>query len=115
MLIAQILQPALCITQARGLGFKLGLGGCLTYGHAELDAAVRIAPTEMLLLETDSPYLAPMPHRGKVNQPAWVAHVAGFAAGAVLAPRRRSPWRAPEPVRVWSGVRIDRALRELRG
>lgn len=38
-----------------------------------------------------------------------------LASGAVLAPRRRSPWRAPDPVRVWSGVRIDRALRELRG
>lgn len=38
-----------------------------------------------------------------------------IAAGAVTAPRRRSPWRAPAAVRVWSGVRIDRALKELRG
>jgi prevent-host-death family protein len=38
-----------------------------------------------------------------------------IASGAVILPRRRSAWRAPEPVRIWSGVRIDRALRELRG
>jgi antitoxin (DNA-binding transcriptional repressor) of toxin-antitoxin stability system len=38
-----------------------------------------------------------------------------MAAGAVLAPRRTSTWRPPEPVPVWAGVRIDQVLRELRG
>jgi prevent-host-death family protein len=38
-----------------------------------------------------------------------------IAAGAVIAPRRLSAWRPPAPVPIWSGVRIDRALRELRG
>jgi prevent-host-death family protein len=38
-----------------------------------------------------------------------------LAGGAVIAPRRTSPWRPPPPVTVWSGVRIDRALAELRG
>jgi prevent-host-death family protein len=38
-----------------------------------------------------------------------------IAAGAIIPPRRTGPWRAPEPVAVWAGVRIDRALRELRG
>ena len=38
-----------------------------------------------------------------------------LASGALVAPRRTSPFRAPDPVPVWSGVRIDRALRELRG
>jgi prevent-host-death family protein len=38
-----------------------------------------------------------------------------LAAGALVAPRRTGPFRAPTPVPVWSGVRIDRALRELRG
>jgi prevent-host-death family protein len=38
-----------------------------------------------------------------------------IAAGAVVAPRRTSTWRPPAPVPIWSGVRIDRALRELRG
>ncbi len=37
------------------------------------------------------------------------------AAGAVVAPRRQSPWRPPRPVAVWAGVRIDQVLRELRG
>jgi prevent-host-death family protein len=37
------------------------------------------------------------------------------AAGAVIPPRRTSTWRPPDPVSIWSGVRIDRALRELRG
>ncbi len=38
-----------------------------------------------------------------------------IASGALVAPRRSGPWRPPDPVPVWSGVRIDRALRELRG
>jgi prevent-host-death family protein len=38
-----------------------------------------------------------------------------ITAGALIPPRRTSPWRAPAPVTIWSGVRIDRALRELRG
>ena len=38
-----------------------------------------------------------------------------IAAGAVIPPRRAEPWRAGEPVPVWAGVRIDQALRELRG
>jgi prevent-host-death family protein len=37
------------------------------------------------------------------------------SAGALVPPRRRGVWRAPRPVPIWSGVRIDRALRELRG
>ena len=37
------------------------------------------------------------------------------SSGALIAPRRTGAWRAPEPVTIWSGVRIDRALRELRG
>ncbi len=38
-----------------------------------------------------------------------------IAAGALVPPRRTGAWRAPDPVPIWSGVRIDRALRELRG
>ena len=38
-----------------------------------------------------------------------------IAAGGLIAPRRTGTWRAPHPVPIWSGVRIDRALRELRG
>jgi TatD DNase family protein len=46
----------------------------------DLQAAARLCPAERLLVETDSPYLAPVPHRGRTNQPAFVGHVARFVA-----------------------------------
>ncbi len=58
-------------------GFHLSFGGILTFPRAE--QARRIAqavPSDRYLIETDSPYLAPVPFRGKPNQPAWVAQVA---------------------------------------
>ena len=63
------------VVRARAIGFKLGLGGCLTYGHAELDQAVRTAPEDMLVLETDSPYLEPEPRSLKRNEPALLPRV----------------------------------------
>ena len=62
--------------RAAALGFKLGLGGCLTYGHQALEHAVRSAPAEMLLLETDAPYLEPEPRSLKRNEPALLPRVA---------------------------------------
>jgi TatD DNase family protein len=65
---------------ARGyldLGFHLSLAGIITYKKTEaLQAAARYAPLERLLVETDSPYLAPVPHRGRRNEPAYVAETA---------------------------------------
>ncbi len=59
------------------LGFHLSISGIVTYKKTEaLQEAVRFAPLDRLLVETDSPYLAPIPHRGKKNEPAWVAQVA---------------------------------------
>ncbi len=63
------------IGRARALGFKLGLGGCLTYGHGALDDAVREAPAELLMLETDSPYLEPEPRSLRRNEPALLPRV----------------------------------------
>jgi TatD DNase family protein len=63
------------VERAAKLGFKLGLGGCLTYGHAELDEAVRIAPAEMLVLETDAPYLEPEPRSLRRNEPGLLPRV----------------------------------------
>ena len=63
------------VERARALGFKLGIGGCLTYGHAPLDEAVRMAPAEMLVLETDSPYLEPEPRSLKRNEPGLLTRV----------------------------------------
>jgi len=61
--------------RAHALGFKLGLGGCLTYGHDALDESVRKAPAEMLMLETDAPYLEPEPRRLRRNEPALLGRV----------------------------------------
>lgn len=59
------------------LGFYLGLGGVLTFKNAqELQEAVKRVPIDKLILETDAPYLAPGPHRGKRNEPAYVKFVA---------------------------------------
>ena len=55
------------------LGFDLSISGVLTYKKTEgLAEAVRFAPLDRLLVETDSPYLAPVPYRGKKNEPAYV-------------------------------------------
>jgi len=63
------------LPRAEALGFKLGLGGCLTYGHAALDEAVRMAPESMLMLETDAPYLEPEPRSLKRNEPGLLPRV----------------------------------------
>ena len=63
------------------LGLYLGLGGILTFRRSEqLRATVRDLPLDRLLLETDAPYLAPEPFRGKRNEPAYVARVAATLA-----------------------------------
>ena len=57
--------------QCLDLGFHLAFGGVATFPKAaEIREAARITPANRLLLETDSPYLAPVPHRGKRNEPA---------------------------------------------
>ncbi len=63
---------------ALGLGFYISFSGVVTFKNAKAvkEAAQRV-PLDRLLIETDSPYLAPVPHRGRYpNQPAWVVHVA---------------------------------------
>ena len=73
------------------LGFHISFSGIVTFKNAQAlkDVAVRV-PLERMLVETDSPYLAPVPHRGKTNEPAFVRHVAeevarlrGVAVGEV--------------------------------
>jgi TatD DNase family protein len=59
------------------LGFHISFSGILSFKNAtDLQDVARRVPLERCLIETDSPYLAPAPHRGKTNQPAWVVHVA---------------------------------------
>ncbi|CAH0533038.1 putative metal-dependent hydrolase YcfH [Vibrio stylophorae] len=67
--------------QAMALGFYISISGIVTFNQAaELKAVVQRLPLERLLIETDSPYLAPAPYRGKENQPAYVARVAEYIA-----------------------------------
>lgn len=57
-------------------GFKMGIGGVVTFKNAGLDKVVSQIPLEHLVLETDSPYLPPVPHRGKRNESAYLALIA---------------------------------------
>jgi len=62
---------------ALDLGFYISFSGIVTFKNAkDLKEVARKVPLDRLLVETDSPYLAPVPYRGKTNQPGWVKHVA---------------------------------------
>jgi len=58
------------------LGFLLGIGGVATYKNGGMDLVLPSLSLENLVLETDAPYLAPVPHRGKRNTPAYLPHIA---------------------------------------
>ena len=63
------------------VGAFVSFSGIVTFkGAADVQAAAVLCPLERLLVETDSPYLAPVPHRGSTNRPAWVPHVGRFIA-----------------------------------
>ena len=62
---------------ALAMGFYISFSGIVTFKNAkQLKEMAQRVPLESILIETDAPYLAPMPHRGKLNQPAYVKHVA---------------------------------------
>jgi len=66
---------------AIAMGFYISFSGIVTFKSAkELQAVARTVPLERILIETDSPYLAPVPHRGKMNEPGFVKHVAEYLA-----------------------------------
>jgi TatD DNase family protein len=66
---------------AMEMGFYISFSGIVTFKSAkDLQAVAREVPLEQMLIETDSPYLAPVPHRGKMNEPALVRHVAEYLA-----------------------------------
>lgn len=82
--------PALihCFTASKEFAFKmldlglyLSFSGIVTFKNAtELQDTLKLVPLERILLETDAPYLAPVPHRGKVNEPAFTTFIAEFIA-----------------------------------
>jgi TatD DNase family protein len=66
---------------AMEMGFYISFSGIVTFKSAkELQAVAKAVPLDRMLIETDSPYLAPVPHRGKMNEPGFVPHVAEFIA-----------------------------------
>ncbi len=76
---------------ALDLGFYVSLAGIVTFPRAEaLREVAKLVPDDRLLIETDAPYLAPVPHRGKRNEPAFVARVAETLAALRGVPVPRS-------------------------
>ena len=62
-------------------GFMISISGIVTFRAAEnVREAARFAPDDRLLVETDSPFLAPVPMRGKENEPSFIAHTVSFLA-----------------------------------
>jgi TatD DNase family protein len=84
--------------EALDMGFYLSFGGVITFPKAEsVRAAARLAPEDRLLVETDAPYLAPAPYRGKRNEPAFLPHtvrklaeVRGVSAEAIASVTTRN-------------------------
>lgn len=73
--------------RAAALGCRFGVDGPVTYPKAEgLREVLRTLPFERLVVETDAPYMSPVPYRGKPNRPAWVRHVAEGLAKALDRP-----------------------------
>ncbi len=63
-------------------GWYISFSGIVTFRKWDDDALIRLVPADRLLVESDSPYLAPVPNRGKRNEPAWVAHTVERVAEA---------------------------------
>ncbi len=67
--------------KAMDMGFYISFSGIVTFKSAkDLQETCKQVPLDRLLIETDSPYLAPIPYRGKINEPAWVSKVGEFIA-----------------------------------
>ena len=61
-------------------GYYIGVGGVITFKNANIKDVIKEIPLDNLLLETDAPYLAPVPHRGEPNEPAYIRDIAAFVA-----------------------------------
>ena len=67
---------------ALSVGWYVSFSGIVTFRKWTDDALLRLVPDERLLVESDAPYLAPVPHRGRRNEPAWVPFTAARVAAA---------------------------------
>ncbi len=72
--------PAEAVPDIINLGFHFGIGGTLTFKNGGVPDAIQSIPMELIVLETDAPFLAPAPLRGKRNEPAYLRHVASRLA-----------------------------------
>jgi TatD DNase family protein len=67
--------------QALDLGFYISFSGIVTFKNAlQIKETCKYVPFDRMLIETDSPYLAPVPYRGKTNEPGYVSYVASYIA-----------------------------------
>lgn len=83
--------------QYAAMGVYMSFGGVLTFKNAEKTReAVKVVPPELFLLETDAPYLAPVPHRGSINCSAYMVHTAEAAGAALGVDAREAAARASE-------------------
>ena len=74
--------PQALLEVALAVGWYVSFSGVVTFRKWDDDALLRFVPAERILVESDSPYLAPVPHRGKRNEPAWVGLTLARVAGA---------------------------------
>lgn len=65
----------------KDLGFYVGLGGVITFKNSGLEEMIKATPLEMIVLETDAPYLSPEPFRGKTNECSYIQYIADKLAG----------------------------------
>lgn len=90
------------------MGFCISFSGIVTFKSAQaLREVAALVPDDRLLIETDSPYLAPVPHRGKTNEPSFVPHVA-----QQLAQIRNVPVEQIESLTTENFIRLFKVLRE---
>ena len=92
-----------CFTGSRALaevalsvGWYISISGIATFKKWDGDDVIRLVPPDRLLVESDSPYLAPVPHRGKRNEPAWLS----FTVARVAAVRGADPIQLGEQTAV---------------
>jgi TatD DNase family protein len=64
------------LEKALSFGFMIGINGIVTFRNSDLDEVVRVIPVNRLLLETDAPFLAPVPYRGRRNESSYLVHIA---------------------------------------
>src|SRR6185436_8828338 len=74
--------PRELATVALDAGWHLSFSGVITFKKWSDDALLRLPPSDRILVESDAPYLAPVPHRGKRNEPAWVSLTLAKVAAA---------------------------------